>query len=206
MIIGLCGSAGAGKDTVGGIIKELYPEFELVSFADGLKKVVSALFGYPYERLLGLTPDDRTWREEKDPYWSEKLGYWVSPRVMLQVIGTDVLRKTFHNDIWLDCLFGKIDKENIKNCVITDCRFANEVDEVMARGGIVVEIERERAAHYDAALAYEKTKDESLLEGLKGVHRSEVDWIGKTDRRIENKGSVEELREKVKVFLDEVLK
>lgn len=132
MIIGLCGSCGAGKDTVGNILISEYG-FTKLSFATALKDVISILFSWPREMVEGATPESRIWRETVDDYWSQKTGIeGFTPRKALQIVGTDLLRDRLYKDIWIDIVEDKIAKlietNPCTNIVITDCRFDNEIN------------------------------------------------------------------------------
>ena len=126
-IIGITGSAGSGKDTIGDILVNNLPNWEKVSFANHLKDVTSLLFGFDRKMLAGETPEDRAIREQPDKFWSEKMGKDFTPRFALQYLGTNLLRNQLHQNIWVDCLERKI-MESDKNIVITDVRFPNEID------------------------------------------------------------------------------
>jgi hypothetical protein len=61
-LILLGGAKGSGKGLTSSYLVELgYQEF---SFASRLKKLISELYGFDYNKLLGLTPEDRIWREQ----------------------------------------------------------------------------------------------------------------------------------------------
>src|SRR4051812_11153513 len=100
-VIGLVGFAGSGKDTVGQYLVEEHG-FTSIAFADPLKDCLSAMFGWDREMLAGRTPNDRLWREQVDEWWANKLGIpHFTPRFAMQNIGTDVMRRTFHDQIWI---------------------------------------------------------------------------------------------------------
>jgi hypothetical protein len=65
----------------------------------------------------------------------------LTPRWVLQYWGTDVLRKGFHDDIWIASLENKMRKTG-DNIVISDVRFPNEIKAIHNAGGIVVRIKR----------------------------------------------------------------
>lgn len=140
-IIGICGLAGAGKDTVGDIIVDNLPNWEKMSFASHLKDVVSLLFGFDRKMLAGETPEDRAIREQPDKFWSEKMGKDFTPRYALQFLGTNLLRNQLHQNIWVDCLERKI-LDSDKNIVITDVRFPNEIEMIKRIGGEIWRVER----------------------------------------------------------------
>lgn len=140
-IIGICGLAGAGKDTVGDILVNNLPNWEKMSFASHLKDVASLLFGFDRKMLAGEIPEDRAIREQPDKFWSEKMGKDFTPRYALQFLGTNLLRNQLHQNIWVDCLERKI-LESDKNIVITDVRFPNEIEMIKRIGGEIWRVER----------------------------------------------------------------
>ena len=133
-IIGICGLAGSGKDTIGDIIVGNISNWEKMSFASHLKDVTSLLFGFDRKMLAGETPEDRLIREQPDKFWSNKMSKDFTPRYALQFLGTNLLRNQLHQNIWVDCLERKI-METDKNVVITDVRFPNEIDMIRNIGG-----------------------------------------------------------------------
>lgn len=62
----------------------------------------------------------------------------LTPRRVLQVVGTDVFR-AWNENAWVDALKAQIGEGDY---VITDCRFQNEVDFIHSLGGMVIRIDR----------------------------------------------------------------
>jgi len=139
MIIGLCGFADSGKGTVGDFLESRY-EFKQISFASTLKDTVSIMFGWSRDLLEGQNSESRVWREREDPYWTKKFGYKVTPRNMLQKMGTEVIRNNLHDSFWLYSLEHKIEPK--QNYVITDIRFPNEIDFLKSMNGYLVRVRR----------------------------------------------------------------
>ena len=130
-VIGICGYRGSGKDTIASVLVREFG-FIQISFAEVLKKVISVLFGWSYKKLQGLTEEDRKWRTEVDSWWSEKLGFEVTPVFAMQNIGTDVFRNHFHNDIWIlsmeRMMMNMCSEQGTDKFVVSDCRFPNEFE------------------------------------------------------------------------------
>jgi len=148
MIVGLVGFIGCGKGTAGDILKDF--GFQQISFAGGVKDIAAVMFDWPRDYLEGDTPTSRDWREQPDKFWSKKFGKDFTPRLALQLLGTEVGRGIFHENFWVDRLERLIDKE--KNYVITDVRFQNEIDFVHKNGGVMIEVKRGITPHwYDIA-------------------------------------------------------
>lgn len=205
-IIGITGSAGSGKDTIGDILVRNLPNWEKVSFAGHLKDVTALLFGFDRKMLAGETPEDRQIREQPDPYWSEKMGKDFTPRFALQFFGTNLLRNQLHQNIWVDCLEKKI-LESDKNIVITDVRFPNEIDMIKSIGGEVWRVERGTLPNWWEKAIYYNTKPNTLdvPPELKNVHESEWRWIGydNPSHVFHNNQTIEDLKAEVLTYIGE---
>ncbi|NBV66567.1 MAG: hypothetical protein EBR75_05795, partial [Actinobacteria bacterium] len=111
-----------------------------------------------------------------------------------QVWGTEVARRSFHDDIWIAALENKL-RKTTDDVVISDCRFPNEIKSIRNAGGIVIRVVRgPEPAWYDAALSLNRgpvgnitwALSREQLERSK-VHASETAWIGtKFDAVIDN--------------------
>jgi hypothetical protein len=141
MIIGICGLIGSGKDTIADYLQNIH-QFRRESFAHTLKDAVSHIFGWDRELIEGRTRESREWREQVDPWWSERLNMPnLTPRYVLQVWGTEVARRSFHDDIWIASLENKL-RKTTDDVVISDCRFPNEIKAIKNAGGIVIRVKR----------------------------------------------------------------
>ncbi len=197
MIIGICGFQGSGKDTVADYLCAAHG-FVRLSFAGVLKDVCAALFGWNREMLEGRTKEARVAREQADPWWSEKLGIeGFSPRLALQLVGTDVFRRHFHTDIWVLALEKKL--SSFPKVVITDCRFPNEIATLRRAGAIIYSVNR------GAAPAWVADYVERGVVPV-GVHESEYLWLGiRMDHTIENGGSLEDLYARVEAVIQGII-
>ena len=195
MIIGICGFKGSGKDTMGDYLVK-NKGFIKLSFADTLKDITAQLFNWDRNMLEGDTIDSRNLREKEDKWWSEKLGFKVTPRIMLQKMGTDIMRNNLHNDIWKIIVERKIFENKDKNIVITDCRFINEMDMVKKYNGKIIRIHRFQPKWYKDY----KTKNINLPNN---IHQSEIEWIKYNfDNEINNSGSLKELYDNIEKILN----
>ena len=189
MIIGLCGAQGSGKDTVANILISEYG-FVKLTFASTLKDVVAILFSWPRDLLEGLTEESRLWRETVDDFWSEKLSIpSFTPRKSLQMIGTDLFRIHFNNDIWINIVENKIGatlKNNPNtNIVISDCRFANEFSL----------IKQFPDSHIITIL-----REKNIIQNL--AHSSETEWVNYNfDAILQNDNSIDDLKSNLKSLL-----
>ena len=190
MIIGLCGEQGCGKDTVANILISEYGFIKL-TFASTLKDVVAILFSWPRDLLEGLTEESRLWRETVDDFWSEKLSIpSFTPRKSLQMIGTDLFRIHFNNDIWINIVENKIGatlKNNPNtNIVISDCRFANEFSL----------IKQFPDSHIITIL-----REKNIIKNL--AHSSETEWVNYNfDAILQNDNSIDDLKSNLKSLLN----
>lgn len=173
-LIGLYSNApGSGKSTVASMTWD----FKKISFASPLRefseKILSAL-GYDGVVLL------RDKKEEK------VAGIGVSPRQMMQTLGTEWGRSCVHPDLWVMVAEGLI-KEQLKlgrNVVIDDVRFPNEAEMICRLGGELWLVDRPGAVY-------------------EGEHASEgalADVL--PDVVVHNSGSLEHLREVVAALLE----
>jgi hypothetical protein len=141
MIVGLVGAAGSGKSTVA-LRLATHHGFVLESFAAPLKDAVAATFGWRRDLLEGDTPESRAWREQVDTWWSVRLAMpALTPRFVLQNIGTEVMRNAFHDDIWLASLQRRLHGVN-GNVVVSDVRMPNEAAAITDAGGVLIRVER----------------------------------------------------------------
>ena len=141
MIIGICGLIGSGKGTVADILVENH-NFEKLSFADKLKDGVASVFGWDRDMLEGDKDRSRIWREKPDVFWSNETGSEVTPRLVLQLFGTDCMRNGFFDGIWVSLVKQKILENPDKNWVIPDVRFPNEVKMIQGVQGQVWQVRR----------------------------------------------------------------
>ena len=200
MIIGVCGFIGSGKDTIADYLTNFHG-FRRESFANSLKDAVAQVFGWDRTMLEGRTKQAREWREQVDPWWSNRLGYSITPRWVLQFWGTEVCRKAFHDDIWIASLENKL-RNSTDDVVISDCRFPNEIKSIWDAGGIVVRVVRgPEPEWYDAAISMNKgdrgnmtwALSKAKMEELK-IHASETAWVGTDfDSVLDNNGDIDDL-------------
>jgi hypothetical protein len=209
LLISITGFIGSGKDTVANYLTTNHG-FRKESWAGSLKDAVSHIFGWDRELLEGTTKYSREWREQVDPWWSERLNIpQLTPRWILQQWGTDVCRQHFHDDIWIASAENKL-RNSKDDIVLTDTRFPNELEAIKKLGGISIRINRgAKPDWYNDAIAA-NTGPKHISWALStdrlhklGIHPSEYSSVGlKYDYEIENDGTIDELHQKVKALIN----
>lgn len=206
------------------------PKWQIKKFADNLKDIACLLIGCTREQL-----EDREFKEKElgeewwkysmlvdgkviiEPYLTGQVpkschSYEIirmTPRLLLQILGTEAGRQIIHPNIWVNAVFANyikkeydnpgqpdydwsnmddMPKPQYPNWVITDVRFPNEVEAIKQRGGIVIRVNRNQMD--DSSLKLEHAS-ETALDNYE-------DW----DYVIDNNGTIEELIEKVKTIIE----
>jgi len=198
MIVGLLGFIGSGKGTVASQLVDNY-SFRQDSFATSLKDACAYLFDWPRNLLEGDTAESRAWREIPDQWWADKLKIPnFSPRLALQLIGTDALRAHFNEDLWFITVENRIRKNPGQNVVISDVRFPNEIKFIREQGGILVRIDRgAQPTWYETALMANNGNSLAkniMIKTYHDAHYSEWAWVGSNvDFVIDNSSTVAQL-------------
>jgi hypothetical protein len=205
MIIGVCGFIGSGKDTVADYLVNFH-EYRRESFANSLKDAVAQVFGWDRTLLEGRTKQAREWREQVDPWWAKRLGMpELTPRLMLQLWGTEVCRVGFQDDIWIASLENKL-RNSEDNVVISDCRFPNEIKALRAADGCIVCVERGVQPHWSTIAARANQCDTKAQAWLKaeGIHASETAWVGTDfDFVLYNNSDIDSLYKQIQTVINQ---
>jgi hypothetical protein len=150
-IIGISGKINSGKDLVGSLIQqESMYIWDIKKFADTLKDIVCVLLKCTREQLedreFKETPLGEEWttvRTIPSEYFTtldNSIREPLTPRKILQLMGTECGRNIIHKDIWVNSLFRDY-KDGY--WIITDVRFLNEAKAIKNRGGILIRINRD---------------------------------------------------------------
>lgn len=197
MIIGICGLIGSGKGTVADILVENH-NFKKLSFADKLKDGVASVFDWDRDLLEGDTDRSRIWREKTDQFWTEETGFEVTPRLVLQLFGTDCMRNGFFDGIWVSLVKKQILENPDTDWVIPDVRFPNEMRMINSVQGQVWQVRRG-----DLPQWFYDRRDHG--EKPKSVHPSEWAWIesdSNFDQIVSNDTTLEDLQKKVQSIIN----
>ena len=206
--------------------------WKIVKFADKLKDIICILIGCTREQL-----EDREFKEKElgEEWWFWKLerdgGYKtillpynttenvksfqlikLTPRLLLQLIGTDLFRNQLHPKVWVNATMvsykkklpqcsGQPDFDWIiqpqeddfiyPNWIITDVRFPNELQEIKDKKGVTIRINRLNSSPQTIYV----NKKERTHPSETALDNAKFDYI------IDNNGTIEELIEKVKEIL-----
>lgn len=197
-IVSLSGKARAGKDTIG----EMLHGFKRYAFADTLKKYCAEAFDLPLELFHNNDLKDKPFStpikldvsilnkisdvmgfDTHDHYYRVGCGIMlVSPRHLLQFVGTDLIRKCVDDDFWINKTVQNL-KDEKGNAFISDSRFSNERKALKTLGAKLVLVKRDNS--------------------VSGGHVSENDLGNDSeyDMVIDNNGSLEDLKKKVKTLI-----
>jgi len=134
-LIGISGLARSGKDTYASYLKDYInsnnslPEAVTYAFADPLKECASAMFGLPLSVFYGGNE-----REDINEFWG------ISPREMLQKLGTEGGREIFGYDLWTKRAEMEYKNNSDNIFIVTDIRFESETDFIRNNNGLVIHI------------------------------------------------------------------
>ena len=194
-LIGISGKIGNGKDLLFDVINYVITEDYWTSFEHYMYESRKVDEVYRNKKFAGILKDitckligcnvsqleDRKFKEaELGKEWNG-----LTPRKILQLLGTEAGRHIIHPNIWVNALFSDYKPED--NWIVTDVRFPNEADIIKDKGGIMIRINR----------------PQFMIDGkviLKDEHLSEtgLDNYDKFDYVIDNDGTVQDLIDKVK--------
>lgn len=153
-VIGLTGQKGHGKTLLATAILSLDSDFKTVAFADRLKQATCSIFNLSDKFLHHPEFKERPFGvpiilDEYIEQMEKELGLSIvprgktahSPRELLQQFGTEYVRSV-DSDYWVKSTMQSV-RDNARDVVLSDVRFANEADAIRNAGGVVVQIVRD---------------------------------------------------------------
>lgn len=170
LIIGFCGFARCGKDTACNYILEKsdLKDKKIYSFGDSLRDFAFELDAYlPEMRMY--------YRDVIDSYgYEEAKDRFPCFRKHLVRIGNGA-RSTIGENVWLNAVKERIDKDKPNLALIKDVRYLNEAEFIIKNNGIVVYINRENNEPAN------NTEKESIKEIINKLQRNQNFRIVKND-------------------------
>ena len=180
--------------------------FEIKKFADTLKDMVCLLINCTREDLEN--PDFKN-KELPEMWWYYKLlddplkivqrGYYpnpkdnelceerylvkTTPRLLLQLLGTECGRQILHPNVWINALMSQYEGNNVfivtdndgmsgtqefvyPDWIITDMRFPNEMQAVKDRQGITIRVNRHFYTYLPETDEHQWATHEDIWQGL----------------------------------------
>ncbi len=210
LFIAWSGKKQVGKDTATAFAEKMLIKagktVGITAFAESLKDVAINVLGIDRRLVYGSNDDKETpthvlWdgfpMETRLKYSNESFDERVfsGPRPMprsgpmtvrevLQVMGTDIFRTMFENDVWANSPFRR-DWSEYDVVFITDCRFPNEKRVTEERDGVIIRLER------DTGFVDDHPSETAL---------DDVEF----ERTYQNEGSLEDLQDFVRTTLQEL--
>lgn len=201
MIIGIIGLAGSGKSTIASILEKEHG-FKSIAFADGIKDTVAAMFQVDRIMLQGETVESRRDRNIADRFWSDELKREITPRNMLTMVGTDLVRKHLYDHFWVARTM-KTARQLSKQSpvVISDVRHLHEIEAIIEAGGSFIHVQSQHhvkqeptwiksASVYNRAASWKKpflkfwmmyiSKKDNIFRSK--IHDSEYALVGMLDQ------------------------
>lgn len=193
---------------------ELGEEWIRYAYADGHYDFYQN--GKTHKRMHSVFCDKEKYEEERRINWQTAYRNPLTPRLLLQLLGTECGRNIIHPNIWVNALFADYNcnhckqnpceiehknllgmKPNYPNWIITDMRFPNELKAVKDKGGISIRVNKpceECGVIEGHKMILHKIKP-SEHESETALDNADFDYV------IENNGTIEKLIEKVKEIL-----
>ena len=153
-IYGIAGAKQHGKDTLANYIKQYNDKFEIVHFADELKRLVCIIFNLELAQLNESLLKEKLFnnpivmdnfldlmKSETGLDIKPQNKIAITPREVMQFFGTEYVRSE-QDDYWIDFVKRKIDNSIEKNFLISDVRYPNEANVLRQLGGKIIKVMR----------------------------------------------------------------
>lgn len=148
LLIGIAGSKRAGKTLLANMLAERYGLLH-TSFAAPIREFTAHLLGGTLEQLEVEKESPIAWLDG------------VTPRQIMQTMGTDWARMMVHPDIWVRTCMRKV--AGAGRAVISDVRFPNEARAIRSAGGHIIRLHRWEDGTKDTHVS-ELPLDNSLID------------------------------------------
>ena len=118
----------------------------------------------------------------------------VSPRKVLQFIGTEVLRKALGDDVHVDFWERRLKQEPAKDVIVTDVRFTNEKNHFKNKEALQI-------------LVLDGTENEGVVTHKSELcwNKNEFDWVFFNDKRLGLKALEEQILSFAKFYVKDRL-
>lgn len=179
VVIGICGRARSGKDTVADELKRW--GFQKIAFADKLKSICKDLFDLSGSQLYSNS------KEIMDNRWEK------SPRMIFQEVG-DIMRDV-HGAVWISQVVKKVKKEK-GDFAVTDIRYYNELKAVRDLAGPECLVRIWNIQRPNAPEVHGSNSHISETEMLT-IPIGEFDEVIKNDNLFDTKIKIEKLMSKI---------
>lgn len=186
---------------------KLPDEWIRYGYADGFIKDMD---GNP--TMINKQCDKETYEHHKRTNWQTAYKHHYTVRELMQLVGTDAIRKVIHEDAWVNALMAdykpKLATIISKDCprqgvydvtesdelqygkigniypdwVITDVRFPNEYDAIKQRDGIIIRVNRPILYHEGI---YGEINEETLNK-IKERHKEEISRIHPSETSLDD--------------------
>jgi phosphomevalonate kinase len=194
-VYGVSGKMGSGKDYVAlNMLKPaLGPDTLILCFADHFKIDACSKQGVPFDKVFGSGKDDET-------------------RKLLQQMGTEQGRKRYGDNIWLETLEVTMRmhaSRGIKQFIICDVRFKNEVAWIRKLGGKIVRLQASERTWLGAMreAKNDEAKAKDRLTHISEVELDSMETLDVFDAIIHNDiGEEEQCKEEMALFVNRFVK
>lgn len=206
MIIGMCGAARSGKNTVADLLSEFFEPGRTyqVQIAGPVKAICREVFAWTEEHTDGRLKDVPDRQYPRPCSTCEGKGKlvlyhpydcpnceggvtYLTPRQAMQQLGGEFAQATFPN-IWATKAARTAAVVGANGlAIVTDCRFIRDLQAVKEVGGVIVQTHRKAEG-----LTGEAAKHQSEIE------RESPEFQALVDHHIYNHGTLNDLRDRVR--------
>lgn len=189
LVVALTGARRSGKDVVAEHLCRVHG-FDRISFADPLKQMVAAAFGFSWEQVDGHSKD------------VVDDAYGITPRKVLQFMGTEVMQlhlQTLLPEVGRNFWAARLVREHVAQSrddrrarlVISDMRFKHEYD-------VVSRAVASCGGNLHVWQVTRPDKDKLLQDASLDCHASECEWTTiPSSATLSNNGTLQDLFDRV---------